>query len=59
VSIWLRKQGADVVRSNTFVTIEGNNSEIVAAWNFFEYFNLGQYAQIMWSATDNDISIVT
>lgn len=52
VSIWLRKNGVDVPNSNTHLTVQANATYLVAAWNFFEFFNAGQYAEIMWSQDD-------
>ena len=34
VTIWLRKNGIDIPATSTDVTIEGNNTKIVPAWNF-------------------------
>lgn len=50
--IWLRKNGIDIPNSSTHVTFQSNNAYLVAAWNFFEYLNAGQYVEIMWTQDD-------
>jgi hypothetical protein len=52
VVIWLRKNGLDVADSATHVTLQANATYLVAAWNFFEAFNAGEYAEIMWTQDD-------
>lgn len=57
VSIWFRKNGSDVVRSNTEYEIAGNNAGYVAAWNFVATMAAGDYFEIMMSATDTDVRL--
>jgi hypothetical protein len=57
VVIWLRKNGVDVPDSSTHLTVQANATYLLAAWNFFETFTAGQYAEIMWTQ-DDAISIV-
>lgn len=56
-SIWLRKNGTDVPDTNTEVAIEGNNSELVAAWNLMLTLAANDYVELMISCTDNDITL--
>ena len=53
VTIWLRKNGVDIPATSTDVTIEGNNTKIVPAWNFLVGANNNDYFELMVSATDN------
>ena len=48
VYIWLRKNGTNVVNSNTAVTIKNQNDKYVAAWNFVENLTAGQYVELVW-----------
>lgn len=55
VFIWLYKNGSNVPHSNTEVTIDGANGDrVVAAWNFVESFNPGEYFEIRWTATNTN-----
>jgi hypothetical protein len=49
--IWFRKNGTDILISNTSVTLQSNTRE-VAAWNYFVQLNPGDIFQIMWSHTN-------
>lgn len=53
VSIWLRKNGVDLVNSCTDITVPSKHGSdlgaAVAAWNFFLDMEAGQYLQLMWS----------
>lgn len=57
ISIWLRKNGTDVVRTNTEVAIQGNDTELVAAWNLMLTLAANDYIELMLSATDSDIRL--
>ena len=57
--IWLRVDGTDVPYSATKVTIEGNNTAVVAAWNFLVSLNAGSYFELMWEASDTNVQIRT
>ena len=56
--IWLRHNGADVANSATQIRIQGNNAETVAAWNFVEAMNAGDYFELMWSTDDTTCQIL-
>lgn len=61
ISIWFRKSGTDVPRSNTELAIDknqGGTSKLVAAWNFVENFTANQYFEIMWSSPDDGMEIL-
>jgi uncharacterized protein (DUF736 family) len=55
--IWLRKNGADVTNSATTVRVQGNNTELVAAWNFLLSMNAGDYFELMWEVSDVSVSL--
>jgi hypothetical protein len=55
--IWLRKNGSDLSDTNTSVTLEGNNAQYVAAWNWFVNSAAGDYYQIMWRSADSNIRL--
>jgi hypothetical protein len=52
VEIWLTKNGQAVTDSNTRIAVNTNSPYVVAAWNFFQQLNAGDYLEIYW-ATDN------
>ena len=56
---WLRKNGTDVANSASQVRIQGNDAEIVAAWNFLLQLNAGDYFELMWAVDSTDIQIAT
>jgi len=58
IYIWLRVNGVDVPNSASQIRIQGNNAEIVAAWNFVEQFNAGDYFELMWSTDDTSCQIL-
>ena len=49
VSIWVRINGVDVVRSASHVSVSGNDQEI-AAWNFVLPMTAGDYFELMMSS---------
>lgn len=55
VWIWLRKNGTDVPDTATKVTVEGNNTAVVAAWNFALQMAVGDYFEIMWASDDTHV----
>lgn len=52
IFIWARVNGVDVPNSATQIRIQGNNAEIVAAWNFVLSLNAGDYFELVWSTDD-------
>lgn len=48
VYIWLRKNGSNVIYSNTAVSIQNQNQKYVGAWNFVETLTAGQYVELVW-----------
>lgn len=57
VSLWLRKNGDDVPYTCTDITIEGNNTKTVMAWNFVDLANADDYYELVVSATDDHCQI--
>ena len=57
VWIWLRKNGTDVPDSATTLRLQGNNTELVAAWNFLLSMNAGDYFELMWEVSDVSVSL--
>lgn len=55
--IWLRKNGTDLANSATTVRVQGNNTELVAAWNFLLSMNAGDYFELMWEVSDTAVSL--
>jgi hypothetical protein len=52
VSIWFRKNGSDILRSATNITIKNQNDFFVPAWNFICEMIQGDWFEIMCQSTD-------
>jgi len=48
VSIWLALNGTNVPWSNTDVSMANNNEYVIAAWNFVEELNPGDFLELKW-----------
>ena len=59
IEIWLSKNGQNVDWSNTTLELQGNNTELVAAWNFMSSFNSGDYFELYWHSIDTNMRILT
>ena len=57
ISIWFRKNGTNIPRSTTNVTLVGNTTKSVAAWNYIDVLNANDYLEIMWSSADTGMRI--
>ena len=58
VDIWLTKNGINESNTNTKVTLVGNNSKNVAAWNYVLSLNANDYVTLYWaSTTANNIQL--
>jgi hypothetical protein len=56
VWIWFRKNGTVTLPdSATKVTVQGNNTAVVAAWNYAMALNAGDYFEIMWESDDTNV----
>lgn len=55
--VWLRKNGVDVPNSATRILVQGNNSYLVAAWDFIKNLNAGDYLQLMCAVADTAIEL--
>lgn len=58
VWIWLRKNGTNVPDSAGQLRVQGNNSELLAAWNYLVQLNAGDYIELMWEVDDTSIQIL-
>lgn len=56
--IWLRKNGTNVPASAGQVRVQGNNSELLAAWNYVIQLNAGDYIELMWEVDDTSIQLL-
>ena len=61
VSIWLRKNGTDIVGSTGFVSVPnkhgGVDGHAIVGWNFYLSLAAGDYIQLYWSTTNAAITI--
>lgn len=58
VWIWLRKNGVNVPDSAGQIRIQGNDSEILAAWNYIIQLNAGDYIELMWEVDDTSVILL-
>lgn len=62
VSVWLRKNGVDVVGSTGFVSLPknpGSAAHVLPSWNFVFTVAANDYYQFYWSTTNSNVSIQT
>ena len=57
VDIWARINGADLANSASRIQIQGNNAELIAAWNFVLRLNSGDYFELVWATNDTSCQI--
>jgi hypothetical protein len=60
VYIWFKKNGINVPRSNTSLDVAkqaGGSGRLVAAWNYVDTFNAGDYIEIIWQAADTNMQL--
>lgn len=58
IYIWLRVNGTDVANSASQVRLKGTDGELVAAWNFVQNFNAGDYFELMWSVDNTSVQVL-
>lgn len=58
IYIWPRINGIDVPYSAGRARIQGNNAELVAAWNFILDMQGGSYFELMWAVDTTSIQII-
>jgi len=57
VNVWLSKNGVYEPYSDTRLTLDGNNAKAVAAWNFMMQLTGGDYLELIWASSDENIRI--
>jgi hypothetical protein len=55
---WIRVNGADIANSAGRVRIQGNNAELITAWNFLTRMKAGDYFELMWAVDDTSCQIM-
>jgi hypothetical protein len=58
VWVWLRKNGVNVPDSAGQIRIQGNNAEILAAWNYILQLNAGDYIELMWEVDNTSVILL-
>jgi hypothetical protein len=54
---WIRVNGVDIANSAGRVRIQGNNAELITAWNFLTRMKAGDYFELMWAVDDTTCQI--
>lgn len=57
IEIWLTRNGNVESWSNTRLTLSGNNTKLVAAWNWMVDVNANDYFEIIWNSADPNIRL--
>jgi hypothetical protein len=58
VWVWLRKNGVNVPDSAGQIRIQGNNAEVLAAWNYIIQLNAGDYIELMWEVDNTSVILL-
>jgi hypothetical protein len=58
IIIWLRKNGIDLIDTATTMTLVGNSTKVVAAWNWFVTSAANDYYQIIWISADTGMRLL-
>ena len=58
IYIWIRKNGTNVTDSASQVRLKGNDSELVAAWNWLVSLAANDYVELMYSVEDTGVQIL-
>lgn len=58
IIIWLRKNGVDLIDTATTMTLVGNSTKVVAAWNWFATSAANDYYQIIWISADTGMRLL-
>ena len=58
IYIWFRVNGTDIPYSASQVRLQGNNGELLAAWNIFLTMAAGDYFELMYSVDDTSVRIL-
>jgi hypothetical protein len=58
IHIWPRVNGVDIPDSATKIRLQGNNAEILAAWNYVIQLNAGDYIELMWEVDDTSVQLL-
>ena len=58
IVIWLRKNGIDLSDTATTMTLVGNNTKVVTAWNWFVTSAANDYYQIIWVSADTSMRLL-
>jgi hypothetical protein len=60
--IWFKKNGSNVARSNTAIDVlkqAGSGGKQVAAWNYVDTYNAGDYVEIVWQSSDTTMQLLS
>lgn len=57
-ALWIRKNGVDVPDSAGQTRLQGNNAELVAAWNWLINLAANDYIELMWAGDDTSIILL-
>lgn len=55
IFIWYRVNGVDVANSAGLVAINGSDAETIAAWNYIQSMNAGDYFELVWAVDDTNV----
>lgn len=56
--IWLRKNGMDIPRTNSRVTLQGNPNEVLITLNYILDLDAGDYVEVVFSSADDTVGVI-
>lgn len=59
IEIWLERNAANIPNTSTVVSMDGNNTKYVAAWNWMVSVNADDIIKIAWYSADVNVEIAT
>lgn len=59
IEIWLSKNGSDLAWTSTTLELQGNNTELVAAWNWLVDASANDYYEIRWHSIDTTMRLLS
>lgn len=57
--IWLRKNGKDIPRTNSRITLQGNPNEVLATVNYILDLKADDYVQVVFSSADSNVRLIS
>lgn len=57
--VWLRKNGVDILRTNSRITLQGNPNEVLATLNYILDLDPDDYVEVVFSSADDRVALTS